>query len=63
MLYDGVQARVAAHLKTVAEDVKGHQDRTLLRVLTEKWEQHNRTMRMISDILMYMVSASKAPVR
>ena len=58
LLYDNVQKQVAAHLKTVAAKVKQQTDATLLKVLSESWEQHNKTMRMISDILMYMVSTA-----
>ena len=55
MLYDGVSGQVTAHLGEVAAAVRAQSGSALLNVVSERWEHHVKTMRMISDILMYMV--------
>lgn len=54
LLYDGVHETVRAHLMEIAAAVVEQPDELLLKELNTKWTQHEVTMNMIRDILMYM---------
>ena len=53
-LYQGLVAAESAHLEEVAERVNRATDESLLRVLKEEWDAHNKSVQMIRDIFMYM---------
>jgi cullin 3 len=54
MLYGGVCRAVRDHLTDVAKKVIRASDGLLLRELAKEWEDHQQTMMMVRDILMYM---------
>lgn len=54
-LYQGLQEAVYEHLKGVAIEVANAPDHNFLYILNEAWCEHDRSMLMIRDILMYMV--------
>jgi len=53
-LYKGLQSVVDEQLKTVAETVAATREDTFLTELDKCWKDHDVSMRMIRDILMYM---------
>lgn len=53
-LYQGLQEAVYEHLKGVAIEVANAPDHNFLYILNEAWCEHDRSMLMIRDILMYM---------
>ena len=57
-LYQGLQEVVDQHLTTVARAVSTAPDHNFLTSLNEAWSEHDRSMIMIRDILMYMVWGS-----
>ena len=54
LLYDGVKEAVHEHLETVAAVVAATPDEQLLAVTSTCWSDHQVTMVMVRDILMYM---------
>jgi cullin 3 len=54
LLYDGVQETVEMRLRSVAEAVASSPDEQLLSQICEQWKEHQVTMVMVRDILMYM---------
>jgi len=61
LLYNGVCDTVAAHLHEERTKVCAQPDELLLAALRQTFERHVVNMRMIRDILMYMVRACGAP--
>ncbi|XP_054810472.1 cullin-3A-like isoform X2 [Prosopis cineraria] len=66
-LYSGLVTTMTAHLKDIANSVEAAQGESFLEELNRKWNDHNRALRMIRDILMYMdrtyiPSTHKTPV-
>lgn len=53
-LYAGLEEALAAHLAKVAELVDAAQGPAFLPELRTRWTEHNKSMQMIRDILMYM---------
>ena len=53
-LYQGVSSILQEHLRGLGQGVADSQDSTLLKELQLTWEDHQVTMVMIRDILMYM---------
>jgi len=53
-LYQGLQDVVDEHLTSVAKGVAAAPDHNFLTSLNEAWSEHERSMIMIRDILMYM---------
>ena len=54
LLYNGVRKSVQTHLAAVAARVALCPDEQLLQELSARWGDHQVTMVMIRDILMYM---------
>lgn len=54
-LYLGLQDVVDTHLQGVAAEVANVPDHNFLLAVNEAWNEHDRSMLMIRDILMYMV--------
>eukprot|EP00903_Cladosiphon_okamuranus_P018135 g16689.t1 len=54
LLYAGVKQSVQAHLDKVGEKIAEATDDRLLHELSEQWGDHQVTMQMVRDILMYM---------
>ena len=54
-LYQGLEDVVDQHLSSVATTVANAPDHNFLNALNEAWTEHDRSMLMIRDILMYMV--------
>jgi cullin 3 len=54
LLYNGVRGSVQAHLASVATTMAVCPDEQLLQELSARWGDHQVTMVMIRDILMYM---------
>mmetsp|Transcript_16532 Transcript_16532/g.56992 ORF Transcript_16532/g.56992 Transcript_16532/m.56992 type:complete len:163 (+) Transcript_16532:263-751(+) len=61
LLYDGVQETVEMRLRSVAEAVASSPDEQLLSQICEQWKEHQVTMVMVRDILMYMDRTRGAP--
>lgn len=66
-LYSGLVATMTAHLKEIAKSIEAAQGGSFLEELNRKWNDHNKALQMIRDILMYMdrtfiPSAKKTPV-
>ena len=55
MLYEGLKQEVDEHLSWVAQHIISASDHNFLSVLNEAWKDHEVSMIMIRDILMYMV--------
>jgi len=55
LLYNGVCETVAAHLHEERAKVVLQPDELLLATLRQTYERHTVNMRMVKDILMYMV--------
>jgi hypothetical protein len=51
-LYKGLEDTERAHLERVAERIAETQGETFLRTLKAEWENHNKSITMIRDILM-----------
>lgn len=56
-LYQGLQDVVDEHLHGIANQVANAPDHNFLVAVNEAWNEHDRSMLMIRDILMYMVSS------
>lgn len=56
MLYEGLRQEVNEHLCWVAQSIIQASDHNFLTVLNEAWKDHEVSMIMIRDILMYMVT-------
>ena len=54
LLYNGVVEAVRHHLAKMADEVRRSADELLLLRLREAWDVHQREMRNVRDILMYM---------
>ena len=66
-LYSGLVATMTGHLKAIAQSVEAAQGGSFLEELNRKWNDHNKALQMIRDILMYMdrtyiPSTQKTPV-
>ncbi|KOM31428.1 hypothetical protein LR48_Vigan01g098300 [Vigna angularis] len=66
-LYSGLVATMTGHLKDIAQSVEAAQGGSFLEELNRKWNDHNKALQMIRDILMYMdrtyiPSTQKTPV-
>ncbi|WJX88059.1 Cullin-3A [Trifolium repens] len=66
-LYSGLVATMTVHLKDIAQSIEAAQGGSFLEELNRKWNDHNKALQMIRDILMYMdrtyvPSARKTPV-
>ncbi len=55
-LYKGLVDTISEHLTTVAAAIESAQ--LFLEELNRRWQDHNKSMQMIRDILMYMVSSA-----
>ncbi|KAI5419989.1 Cullin-3A, variant 2, partial [Lathyrus oleraceus] len=53
-LYSGLVATMTAHLKDIAQSIEAAQGGSFLEELNRKWNDHNKALQMIRDILMYM---------
>ncbi|CAH8343344.1 unnamed protein product [Eruca vesicaria subsp. sativa] len=64
-LYTGFIATMTGHLKEKAKMVESAQGGAFLEELNNKWNEHNKALEMIRDILMYMdrtyIESSKKP--
>jgi cullin 3 len=54
LLYDGVCDKITQHLLTTVQMLATTRDDSLLRAMATTWKEHQITMTMIRDILMYM---------
>ncbi|RWR78397.1 cullin-3A-like protein isoform X1 [Cinnamomum micranthum f. kanehirae] len=66
-LYSGLVTTMTWHLKEISRSIEAAHGGLFLEVLNRKWEDHNKALQMIRDILMYMdrtyvPSSSKTPV-
>ncbi|KAE9597373.1 putative cullin [Lupinus albus] len=66
-LYSGLVATMTGHLKDIAKSVEAAHGGSFLDELNRKWNDHNKALQMIRDILMYMdrtyiPSTQKTPV-
>jgi len=63
-LYTGLREVVTEHLVSkVREDVLGSLNNNFLQTLNSAWNDHQTSMVMIRDILMYMVSVAPSSYR
>jgi len=53
-LYNNLSETLRKHLVGIAEKVVAMQGVTFLKELKDRWDNHNKSMQMIRDILMYM---------
>ncbi|XP_057530675.1 cullin-3A [Amaranthus tricolor] len=53
-LYSGLVTTLTAHLKEISIHIEYNQGDSFLEELNQKWEEHNKALQMIRDILMYM---------
>ncbi|MBA0782308.1 hypothetical protein Gotri_003161 [Gossypium trilobum] len=53
-LYSGLVATMTAHLKEISKSIEAAQGDLFLEELNRKWNDHNKALQMIRDILMYM---------
>lgn len=53
-LYSGLVTTLTAHLKEISIHIESNQGDSFLEELNQKWEEHNKALQMIRDILMYM---------
>ncbi|KAF5180491.1 Cullin-3b [Thalictrum thalictroides] len=53
-LYSGLVGTLTMHLKEIAKLIEAAQGGLFLEELDRKWADHNKALRMIRDILMYM---------
>ncbi|CAN0923684.1 CUL3A [Linum grandiflorum] len=66
-LYSGLVSTMTAHLKEISKSIEAAQGDSFLEELNRKWNDHNKALQMIRDILMYMdrtyiPSTHKTPV-
>uniref|UniRef100_A0A2P2MAG6 Cullin family profile domain-containing protein n=1 Tax=Rhizophora mucronata TaxID=61149 RepID=A0A2P2MAG6_RHIMU len=66
-LYSGLVATMTLHLKEISKSIEASQGDSFLEELNRKWNDHNKALQMIRDILMYMdrtyiPSTHKTPV-
>ena len=54
LLYDGVSEKVSSHLLDIVEHLANVPDSILLEDMAHTWNEHQITMIMVRDILMYM---------
>ncbi|GMH15313.1 hypothetical protein Nepgr_017154 [Nepenthes gracilis] len=65
--YSGLVATMTAHLKEISKSIEAAQGGPFLEELNRRWNDHNKALQMIRDILMYMdrtfvLSTHKTPV-
>ncbi|KAE8663216.1 Cullin-3 [Hibiscus syriacus] len=53
-LYSGLVTTMTAHLKEISKSIEAAQGDLFLEELNRKWNDHNKALQMIRDILMYM---------
>ncbi|MQL77050.1 hypothetical protein Taro_009434 [Colocasia esculenta] len=53
-LYSGLVTTMTFHLKEISKSIEAAQGDFFLEELNRKWEEHNKALQMIRDILMYM---------
>ncbi|XVE53253.1 hypothetical protein DITRI_Ditri02bG0189200 [Diplodiscus trichospermus] len=53
-LYSGLVTTMTAHLKEISKSIEAAQGDLFLDELNRKWNDHNKALQMIRDILMYM---------
>ncbi|KAK8522909.1 hypothetical protein V6N13_115857 [Hibiscus sabdariffa] len=53
-LYSGLVTTMSAHLKEISKSIQVAQGALFLEELNRKWNDHNKALQMIRDILMYM---------
>lgn len=66
-LYSGLVSTMTLHLKEISKSIEAAQGGSFLEELNRKWNDHNKALQMIRDILMYMdrtyiPSTHKTPV-
>ncbi|KAG6426281.1 hypothetical protein SASPL_110502 [Salvia splendens] len=66
-LYSGLVSTMTLHLQSMSESIEAAQGASFLDELNAKWNDHNKALQMIRDILMYMdrtfiPSTHKTPV-
>ncbi|KAJ4711317.1 Cullin [Melia azedarach] len=66
-LYSGLVTTMTLHLKEISKSIEAAQGGLFLEELNRKWNDHNKALQMIRDILMYMdrtyiPSTHKTPV-
>ncbi|GER49512.1 cullin family protein [Striga asiatica] len=66
-LYSGLVSTMTLHLQTMSKSIESAQGPLFLDELNSKWNDHNKALQMIRDILMYMdrtfiPSTRKTPV-
>jgi cullin 3 len=54
LLYDGVSDKISSHLLGTVERLQATPDSSLLEEIAATWNEHQITMIMVRDILMYM---------
>jgi cullin 3 len=53
-LYSGLVNTMTQHMREIARNVEAAQGGLFLEELNSKWREHNKSLQMIRDILMYM---------
>ncbi|XVE91471.1 hypothetical protein REPUB_Repub01dG0012800 [Reevesia pubescens] len=53
-LYSGLVTTMTSHLKEISKSIEAAQGDLFLEELNRKWNDHNKALQMIRDILMYM---------
>ncbi|XWS34082.1 hypothetical protein CRYUN_Cryun21dG0008600 [Craigia yunnanensis] len=53
-LYSGLVTTMSGHLKEISKSIEAAQGDLFLEELNRKWNDHNKALQMIRDILMYM---------
>ncbi|XP_010551535.1 PREDICTED: cullin-3B [Tarenaya hassleriana] len=53
-LYSGLVNTMTAHLREISKSIEAAQGGSFLEELNRKWNDHNKALQMIRDILMYM---------
>lgn len=51
-LYNGLVSTITRHLQAVAVGIESTQDEQFLQEINQRWNDHNKSMQMIRDILM-----------
>jgi cullin 3 len=54
LLYDGVSEKISTHLLETVQNLQNVDDSSLLEEMAVTWSEHQITMVMVRDILMYM---------
>lgn len=62
-LYGGLVETITRHLESIAQKVEATQGDGFLRELKLRWNNHNKSMQMIRDILMVGAHARTQPPR